>query len=35
MLNTIGSLAGAERTGILACTTYTAGVSGKLHRRIK
>ena len=28
MLNTIGSLVGAERSGILSCTTYTAGVSG-------
>lgn len=30
MLNTIGSLIGADRTGILGCTTYTAGVSGDL-----
>lgn len=29
MLNTAGSLIAAERTGILSCTTYTAGVSGK------
>ena len=29
MLNTIGSLCGAEDTGILDCVTYTAGVSGR------
>lgn len=28
MLNTVGSLCGAESTGILDCVTYTAGVSG-------
>lgn len=30
MLNTIGSLCGAETTGILDCVAYTAGVSGTL-----
>ena len=29
MLNTIGSLCGAEASGILDCTMYMAGVSGK------
>ncbi len=29
MLNTIGSLIGAESAGILSCVSYTAGVSGK------
>lgn len=29
MLNTIGSLSGAESTGIWPCVTYTAGVSGE------
>lgn len=28
MLNTTGSLIGAQRSGILPCVTYTAGVSG-------
>ena len=28
MLNTAGSLVGAESTGIFPCVTYTAGVSG-------
>lgn len=28
MLNTIGSLSGAQETGILNCVTYAAGVSG-------
>lgn len=29
MLNTTGSLIGAQRSGILPCVTYTAGVSGE------
>lgn len=28
MLNTIGSLIGAQSIGLLDCVTYTAGVSG-------
>ena len=28
LLNTIGSLSGADATGILSCVAYTAGVSG-------
>ncbi|KAF8580443.1 FabD/lysophospholipase-like protein [Ramaria rubella] len=28
MLNTIGSLSGAQGTGLLDCVTYTAGISG-------
>lgn len=31
MLNTTGSLIGAQRSGILPCVTYTAGVSGKYN----
>ena len=30
MLNTMGSLCGAEASGIFGCVTYTAGVSGKI-----
>lgn len=33
MLNTIGSLCGAEASGVLDCVTYTAGVSGKFCPR--
>jgi hypothetical protein len=29
MLNTIGSLAGAQSTGVFDVTTYIAGISGK------
>jgi phospholipase A2 len=28
MLNTLGSLSGAQATGLLDCVTYTAGISG-------
>lgn len=28
MLNTIGSLSGAQSTGLLDATTYVAGISG-------
>jgi hypothetical protein len=33
MLNTIGSLCGADSAGILDCISYTAGVSGEIVSR--